>query len=119
GRHRGDRPGDRRVDDAEQLVAAERQGQGPGESQQFQGRYILRHAAQGDLSCEAGRQYQRDLVRRHTQEAQTLANLTGWDLGEIREKQPTIDINVTDPEPTPWWRNFWHNFRSSLTFWQA
>ncbi|MGA1626639.1 MAG: DUF2330 domain-containing protein, partial [Prochlorothrix sp.] len=60
-----------------------------GNTQQFQGRYILRHAAQGDLSCEAGRQYQRDLVRRHTQEAQTLANLTGWDLGEIREKQPT------------------------------
>ncbi|MEB3163933.1 MAG: DUF2330 domain-containing protein [Prochlorothrix sp.] len=86
-----------------------------GNTQQFQGRYVLRHAAQGDLSCEAGREYQRGLVRRYEQEAQTLANLTGWDLGEIRDKQPDVEIQGPKPESLPWWRNFWGSFRSSLS----
>jgi len=74
-----------------------------GNTQAFQGRYILRHAAQGNFNCPAGREYQRQLSTRYQQEAQTLANLTGWDINEIRRKQPT----VTAPQSTPWWRNLW------------
>lgn len=44
----------------------------------FQGRYILTHPAQGDLSCKAGQQYIVDLIRRRQREVQNLAALTGW-----------------------------------------
>ncbi len=54
--------------------------------QNFQGRYVLRHPFTGDLSCEAGERYRTDVARRHEQEAQNLANLTGWSLGMVRSK---------------------------------
>jgi hypothetical protein len=44
----------------------------------FQGRYILTHPAQGDLSCKAGQQYIVDLIRRRQREVQNLSALTGW-----------------------------------------
>ena len=52
----------------------------------FQGRYVLRHAWKGEGTCEAANQYRAALVRRHEQEAQSLATLTGWDVNAIRKK---------------------------------
>jgi hypothetical protein len=52
----------------------------------FQGRYVLRHAWKGEASCEQARTYRRDLARRNEQEAQNLATLTGWDVNDIRRK---------------------------------
>jgi hypothetical protein len=52
----------------------------------FQGRYVLRHAWKGESSCEAARAYKDALSRRHEQEAQNLATLTGWDVNEVRRK---------------------------------
>ena len=52
----------------------------------FQGRYILRHPYAGEATCEAGRAYQRDLATRYAQEAATLAELTGWEIAEIRDR---------------------------------
>jgi hypothetical protein len=43
-----------------------------------QGRYILTHPAQGDLSCDAGQSYLRDLTHRRKREVDELASLTGW-----------------------------------------
>ncbi|MGZ3459076.1 MAG: DUF2330 domain-containing protein [Archangium sp.] len=54
--------------------------------QNFQARYVLRHAFKGNLQCDAGQQYQRELDKRHQREAETLADLTGWDLGTITRK---------------------------------
>ncbi|NEO34816.1 MAG: DUF2330 domain-containing protein [Moorea sp. SIOASIH] len=68
----------------------------------FQGRYILRHPFTGKMSCRAGVDYQQSLNRRLQQEAQTLAELTGWDIDEIRNK-----IDFPDVKPTPWWRHLW------------
>ncbi|AOY80328.1 DUF2330 domain-containing protein [Moorena producens JHB] len=68
----------------------------------FQGRYILRHPFTGEMSCSAGVDYQQSLNRRLKQEAQTLAELTGWDIDEIRNK-----IDFPDVKPIPWWRNLW------------
>ncbi|HEY9649118.1 MAG TPA: DUF2330 domain-containing protein, partial [Coleofasciculaceae cyanobacterium] len=71
--------------------------------QQFQGRYILRHAFTGDMDCDAGREYQRSLPARFEQEAQTLAQLTGWKIQDIRNK-----ANLTQQIQTvPWWRSVW------------
>lgn len=54
----------------------------------FQGRYIVRHAYKGKgmPTCIAGFQYQRSLGRRYEKEAQNLANLTNWKIGDIRKK---------------------------------
>ena len=58
--------------------------------QTFQGRYILRHpyepATKGTKTCAASKTYQADLKRRAEVQAQTLANLTGWDINHIRQR---------------------------------
>ena len=70
--------------------------------QNFQGRYVLRHPFKGEMKCEAGQQYQRSLASRFEKEAQTLANLTGWNIQDIRKKLP-----VTQSQTQPFWRNIW------------
>jgi hypothetical protein len=53
----------------------------------FQGRYVLRHAWKGSADCPAAKTYfEETLPKRLKDEAQTLANLTGWDLQEIHRK---------------------------------
>ncbi len=69
-----------------------------GNRQQFQGRYVLRHAFTGKLDCPAGRDYARSLPRRFDQEAQTLARLTDWKIQDIRQKLPQIRADLL-----PWW----------------
>ena len=70
--------------------------------QQFQGRYVLRHAFTGEMKCEAAREYKRTLNQRFEEEAQTLAKLTGWKIQDIRKK-----TNITQGESEPWWREVW------------
>ncbi|MDH4084974.1 MAG: DUF2330 domain-containing protein [Nitrospira sp.] len=50
----------------------------------FQARYILRHAWAGTDDCPAAITYRQQLRERYEREAHTLANLTGWNIGEIR-----------------------------------
>jgi len=58
-----------------------------GDRSNFQGRYVLRHPWKGNSECPAGKTYfQETLPKRLKTEAQTLANLTGWDLQEIHRK---------------------------------
>lgn len=71
-------------------------------TQQFQGRYILRYPFSGEMKCQAGREYQRSLRQRFEQEAQTLAKLTEWKIQDIRKK-----TNVTSSQMLPWWRTIW------------
>ena len=52
----------------------------------YQGRYILQHPFKGKITCDAGKQYVRDLSKRQEKEAQGLASYTGWDINEIRKK---------------------------------
>lgn len=69
----------------------------------FQGRYVIRHPFKGDLSCEAGKRYLWSLKERQATEAKTLANLTGWNLNEIRDR-----LKLADSEPVQWWDNLWN-----------
>ncbi|HTO74575.1 MAG TPA: DUF2330 domain-containing protein, partial [Thermoanaerobaculia bacterium] len=71
--------------------------------QNFQGRYVLRHPFTGDLSCEAGERYRNDVARRQEQEAENLANLTGWSLGMVRSKMK-LD---PPPDSKKWWERIW------------
>ncbi|MGP1387402.1 MAG: DUF2330 domain-containing protein [Thainema sp.] len=69
----------------------------------FQGRYVLRHPFTGEADCPAAQQYKASLPERFEREAQTLARLTGWNISDIRAKQPT----VAEPSPDNWWRRLW------------
>ncbi|WP_017326995.1 DUF2330 domain-containing protein [Synechococcus sp. PCC 7336] len=73
--------------------------------QNFQGRYVLRHPFGGAANCPAGRQYRRGLGDRFEREAQTLANLTGWAIDDIRAKLP----NIPEAAPVRWWEELWGN----------
>jgi len=70
--------------------------------QQFQGRYILNHPFTGEMKCPAAQEYRKSLTQRLEQEVQTLANLTGWKIQDIRKK-----TNVTQSQNVPWWRSIW------------
>ncbi len=68
----------------------------------FQGRYVIRHPFRGEMTCRQASQYQQSVRNRQEKEAQTLANLTGWDIEDIRKR-----IKFVEAEPIPWWRNIW------------
>lgn len=70
--------------------------------QNFQARYVLRHAWSGEFTCDA-MPYLDSVKKRHEAEAQTLASLTGWRLEEIRR---TMKLDATSDEGA-WWRKIW------------
>ena len=78
----------------------------------FQGRYILRHPWTGPARCQMARTYFNGLPARYEREAQTLASLTAWPIGEIRDKMakngqsPQVPGDARDPYPK-WWQRLW------------
>ena len=78
-----------------------------GDRQNFQGRYVIRRAWKGDASCDIS-SYQAALRERQEREAQQLANLTGWDIGDIRGKIPFAGNTTPDPVKEPWWKRIWN-----------
>lgn len=52
------------------------------DKQRFQGRYVMRHPATGDLSCDEGKKYSEELFRRRGRELQELAALTDWNVAK-------------------------------------
>ncbi|MBE9118435.1 DUF2330 domain-containing protein [Lusitaniella coriacea LEGE 07157] len=69
--------------------------------EQFQGRYVIRHPYRGEIECDAAQEYRETLQKRQEKEVQTLAQLTGWDAGEIRRK---VDLRN---KPMDWWDEVW------------
>ena len=61
-----------------------------GNTENFQGRYVIRHAWQGQASCPAGKEYLTKVVPKQQEDAaQNLARLTGWNINDIRKQQPS------------------------------
>jgi len=77
-----------------------------GNRENFQGRYVLRHAWTGGATCDAADQYKRTLGERREKEAQNLAMLTGWSIADIR-KQMGGSAKGPDPADDKWWRRIW------------
>ncbi|HEX5036919.1 MAG TPA: DUF2330 domain-containing protein [bacterium] len=74
----------------------------------FQGRYVLRHAWTGGDKCEAAANYRRQLSDRHEKEAQTLASLTGWDVNDIRRKMKlSAKPDQTSSTDSDWYKKIW------------
>ena len=73
----------------------------------FQARYILRHPWTGTDDCPAATAYRQQLRERYERQAQTLANLTGWNIGEIRKQ-----MNITSlpaPDEKKWYQRLWQD----------
>jgi hypothetical protein len=71
----------------------------------FQARYILRHPWTGTDECAAATAYRHQLRERYEREAQTLASLTGWNIGDIRK---TMNIaSVPAGEEKKWYQRLW------------
>jgi hypothetical protein len=74
------------------------------DGENFQGRYVLRHAWTGSRdACPSAKRYFDELGRRREQEASTLASLTGWPLEDIRKK---MDLGGAASEK--WWERLWN-----------
>lgn len=69
----------------------------------FQARYVLRHAYQGQITC-ASEEYRDQLAARHDQEAKNLAELTGWRMADIRRKMELVSENIDDKK---WYERIW------------
>lgn len=78
-----------------------------GDRQNFQGRYVIRRPYRAETSCDAA-EYRAAVRDRQEREAQALANLTGWDIADIRSR---IDYLGGQPETDPglvkWWQRLW------------
>jgi len=74
----------------------------------FQGRYVARHPWTGEAACPAAERYREELARRREREAQTLASLTGWEIGRIRDRMGLAGA-APRPDDDPWWRRIWQN----------
>jgi len=75
-----------------------------GDRQNYQGRYVIRRAWKGEATCDIS-EYQAELRKRQEREAQQLANLTGWDIEDIRKKIPFPEGGGSDN--VPWWKKIW------------
>jgi hypothetical protein len=74
----------------------------------FQGRYVLRHPWIGNDECPATEEYRRQLTQRHERDAQQLADLTGWDIADIRSQ---MNLRGTVPNGSggkTWWEKIWN-----------
>lgn len=78
------------------------------DTQNFQGRYVLRHAWTGSPEqCPAAKEYFKQLAIRHEKEAKTLAELTGWDLSGIRKKMQLDTPSKNEQSDDDWWKKIW------------
>jgi hypothetical protein len=74
----------------------------------YQARFVLRHEWKGDAMCDGAKRYRAALPGRRAEHARNLARLTGWNLGEIRERM-AVNADWTAPgdAPAPWWAQIW------------
>ncbi|HYL05908.1 MAG TPA: DUF2330 domain-containing protein, partial [Thermoanaerobaculia bacterium] len=79
-----------------------------GDRDNFQGRYVLRHAWRGGATCDAAAQYRRELRHRWDREARNLAELTGWSLDEVRRRMNLNAGAAGSPHEEPWWKRLWN-----------
>ncbi len=57
-----------------------------GDRENFQGRYILNHPFEGEITCPEGKDYVAETRKRIRDEAARLKALTGWNAGKIAGK---------------------------------
>ncbi len=68
----------------------------------FQGRYIIRHPYRGEADCPEAKDYYQKVYNRQQRNAKNLADLTGWDLEEIKQAMDFVEIE--NKQSSPWWQ---------------
>ena len=81
--------------------------QATGDRSNYQGRYVIQRPWTGAASCDIS-QYEASVRERQEREAQQLANLTGWDVNEIRGKIPFAGGIQPESGRDPWWKRIWN-----------
>jgi hypothetical protein len=76
-----------------------------GDERQFQARYVLHHPAKTG-QCDAAIAYRRELHKRQEKEAENVAELTGWNVEDMRRKMHLDTASVT-PAEKKWWEKIW------------
>lgn len=75
----------------------------------FQGRYILRHKWTGKATCDAGKNYLKNLPNVVSKEVSNLVRLTGWKRKDIEAK---IDFKIPKFKESKsvkeWWHSIWN-----------
>ena len=77
-----------------------------GDRQNYQGRFVIRHAWKGEASCDIS-DYEKAVRERQEREAQQLANLTGWDIDDVRDRMNLLAGTEGEREKQPWWKRLW------------
>ena len=80
-----------------------------GDQSNFQGRFVIRHAWKGDSECASGENYRKELRQRRAREAETLSDLTGWEIDRIRRKMNLASDNSAPEDNLRWWDRIWAN----------
>ena len=79
----------------------------------FQSRVVVRHEWNGEPGCDAANAYFSSLPARREREARTLAEFTGWPLGDIRNRMGLSVAWLAPGEPraayrtAAWWEKLW------------
>jgi hypothetical protein len=66
-----------------------------GDRENFQGRYVLRHPSGATEACAAAKAYRESLPARFKQEADNLANLTGWSKDDIAKRMAAAGQDIS------------------------
>lgn len=78
----------------------------------FQGRYVMHHPWTEEAECGEAEEYYRQLPERFEKEARNLANLTGWDIADIRArmKKGGQPFDIKPPsDGRPWYEKMWED----------
>ena len=79
-----------------------------GDKTNFQGRFIIHHPFRGQSDCPAMADYRRQVRERRAKEAETLADLTGWDMRRINRRMGDQEAWADPPEKSHnWWEWMW------------
>ena len=71
----------------------------------FQGRYVMQHPFKGEMKCAEAEGYKKQVFERQKVEAQTLADLTGWQLPDIEKK---MELKPSKPpDGKKWYQKVW------------
>jgi hypothetical protein len=81
--------------------------QNTGNRENFQGRYIIRHAWKGTEQCSAANQYFESLGKRQNQRAKNLSNLTGWNINDIQKTMQIPARPASSSDEGMWWKDLW------------
>jgi hypothetical protein len=87
--------------------------QATADQSNFQSRVVVNVEWKGEAKCEGANAYMRSLPERREHAAQSLATLTGWSLGSIRDRMGVNSNWLADGEsltpykPAAWWEKLW------------